>query len=89
MPELNRLGEFTGPEFDVWFLRLMIRHHRGTLTVAEAATRHAAHPQVRDTAAVMVAEQQREIGAMTASLTGLGAETCCPGDDVYPVNTCV
>ncbi|MBG0831340.1 DUF305 domain-containing protein [Planomonospora sp. ID67723] len=70
--EIDRLGEANDRDVEMWFLRLMIRHHEGGLTMATAAARHAEHPQVRALATLMIAEQRKEISVMAGLLAALG-----------------
>ncbi|MFC4061779.1 DUF305 domain-containing protein [Planomonospora corallina] len=70
--EIGRLGEGEGEEVEVWFLKLMIRHHEGGLVMAAEAARRAGHPQVRALALVMAAEQREEIAVMGGLLAALG-----------------
>jgi uncharacterized protein (DUF305 family) len=54
------------------WLRLMIRHHRGAVPMAEAAARQADSPQVAGLAERMSAGQQSEIDAMQDMLRARG-----------------
>jgi uncharacterized protein (DUF305 family) len=68
MPELAELGGLSGPDADIRFLRLMIRHHQGGIDMATAATTRVADPHVRDLAQLVIADQQQEIGTMAILL---------------------
>lgn len=74
MPELERLGTLSGEALQVRFCQLMLRHHQGGIEMAAAATDKATEPYVRAAAAVMAAEQQKEIGTLSALLADLGGE---------------
>jgi uncharacterized protein (DUF305 family) len=62
------------------FLRLMIRHHRGGVAMAEAAAEGTDQREVRVLAEAMVNAQQSEIQAMERMLIRLGGEPE-PDDD--------
>lgn len=68
MNQMERLRAARGPAFDRLFLRLMIRHHRGGVPMADAAVRSARLAAVRSLAGLMSYEQQQEIAAMQAQL---------------------
>jgi uncharacterized protein (DUF305 family) len=70
--ELAHLRELTGAEFDVEFLRLMIRHHQGGRDMAEYAAEHAGERAVRELADTMAQTQTAETGTMTDMLTARG-----------------
>jgi len=66
--QLTRLAQLHGASFDRLFLQLMIRHHRGGVSMAADARRHAGLKVVLEAAATMIVEQVEEIGAMQALL---------------------
>ncbi len=70
--ELAELRARSGTEFDVEFLRLMIRHHQGGLGMAEYAAEHAQETAVRGLAATIAQTQTAETGTMTDMLTARG-----------------
>lgn len=70
--ELAHLRELSGTEFDVEFLRLMIRHHQGGKEMAEHAAEHAGQKAVRDLARSMVDSQAAETALMADMLTERG-----------------
>ncbi len=72
--ELEALRRASGPEFDVMFLQLMLRHHQGGVPMARYAQEHAAVPQVRNLAGQMLASQTMESAFMTQLLAERGAE---------------
>ena len=49
--ELSGLRAATGPQLDVLFLQLMLRHHEGGAGMLSYAAEHAELPQVRNLAA--------------------------------------
>ncbi|GAA4828616.1 DUF305 domain-containing protein [Saccharopolyspora rosea] len=66
--ELSRLRALRGPEFDVYFLQLMLRHHEGGAPMADYGARHAAVPAVRELAANMLGAQRAEAEFMRRML---------------------
>ncbi|UOY01382.1 DUF305 domain-containing protein [Blastococcus sp. PRF04-17] len=70
--ELADLRELSGTEFDVEFLRLMIRHHQGGREMAEYAAQHAQEPAVRSLAGSMVRSQSAETNLMAGMLAERG-----------------
>lgn len=71
--EMAALRQARGPESDVLFLQLMLRHHQGGLPMMEYGAQHAAVPTVRALAQTMVDTQQSESDRMTQLLTAKGA----------------
>ncbi|NLU61528.1 DUF305 domain-containing protein [Rhodococcus sp. HNM0563] len=71
--DLTRLHETAGPEREVLFLQLMIRHHQGGIKMAAAALDTTAVPAVRARALSMVDEQQQELASMSLLLDARGA----------------
>ncbi|MER7077766.1 Uncharacterized conserved protein, DUF305 family [Saccharopolyspora kobensis] len=71
--DLDRLRSLDGPEFDVFFLQLMIRHHRGGAPMMQYAAQEADRPQVRNLAQQMLTAQTAEIDAMRRMLEERGA----------------
>jgi uncharacterized protein (DUF305 family) len=75
--ELRALGELRGSEFDRRFLALMIRHHRGAVTMVERLfQRHGAaqDESVFRIASDISADQTTEIARMQQMLTDLLTE---------------
>jgi len=70
--ELANLRALSGTDFDVEFLRLMMRHHQGGTEMAEYAAEHAANAAVRDLADSIVTSQAAETDLMTDMLTERG-----------------
>jgi uncharacterized protein (DUF305 family) len=71
--ELTGLWAKTGADFDVDFLRLMIRHHQGGVTMAGFAATHGGLTVVREAAATMRFQQTEDIAQMQALLGTYGA----------------
>jgi uncharacterized protein (DUF305 family) len=70
--ELAELRGLTGGEFDVQFLRLMIRHHQGGFEMAEYAAQHADVPAVATLARTIAETQSAETQTMVAMLAARG-----------------
>jgi uncharacterized protein (DUF305 family) len=70
--ELAELGTLDGTEFDVQFLRLMIRHHQGGKGMADDAAEHADVSAVRALAASISESQATETAILTTMLTERG-----------------
>ena len=58
--ELAALRAASGPQLDVLFLQLMLRHHEGGAAMLEYGAEHAAVPQVRNLASQMLSSQTAE-----------------------------
>jgi uncharacterized protein (DUF305 family) len=58
--ELTALRAASGPQLDVLFLQLMLRHHEGGAAMLQYGAEHAAVPQVRNLAAQMLSSQTSE-----------------------------
>ncbi|RVW03088.1 DUF305 domain-containing protein [Rhodococcus xishaensis] len=72
--EMTALGQASGPELDVMFLQLMLRHHQGGLPMGEYAEQYANAPVVRNLATKMVDMQTGEANLMTSMLAERNAE---------------
>jgi uncharacterized protein (DUF305 family) len=70
--ELAHLRELAGRNFDVEFLRLMIRHHQGGKDMAQYAAQHADLAAVRDLARSIVESQTAETTLMATMLADRG-----------------
>ncbi|MCW2699459.1 MAG: uncharacterized protein JWQ45_994 [Blastococcus sp.] len=70
--ELTSLRELSGTEFDVEFLRLMIRHHQGGKDMAGYAAEHADVAAVRDLARSILQSQTGETRTMARMLADRG-----------------
>lgn len=66
--ELSQLRGLRGPEFDIYFLQLMLRHHVGGLPMAEHASMHATLAPVSALATSMVTAQSSESDLITSML---------------------
>ncbi|MPY66179.1 DUF305 domain-containing protein [Deinococcus sp. SDU3-2] len=62
--ELNQLDTLPVPDAEAHFLRLMIRHHQGALTMVEPALGDGIRPEVRTLARQIQATQGGEIRLM-------------------------
>jgi uncharacterized protein (DUF305 family) len=72
--ELAKLRALTGRPLDVYFLQLMIRHHRGGFEMAQAAAARAEEPYVRDLATKIAQGQQAEVVTMEQMLRERGGQ---------------
>lgn len=70
--ELAQLRAASGTEFDVMFLRLMIRHHQGGLEMAQYGEAHASEAVVRGLARSIEQTQTAETTTMAAMLAARG-----------------
>ena len=70
--ELRALRAATGPQLDVLFLQLMLRHHQGGVPMLQYAADHAAEPEVRNLAARMLSSQASERQYMEQLLAARG-----------------
>jgi uncharacterized protein (DUF305 family) len=68
--QLDELRAATGQAFDSQFLRLMIAHHQGAVTMAQQAQVSAATFQVQEMADEVIAIQSDEINLMRGMLGG-------------------
>ncbi|WFE53079.1 DUF305 domain-containing protein [Micromonospora sp. WMMD1155] len=62
--EISQLRESTGGNLNIRFADLMVRHHRGGITMVDAILSAEPRPEVRDLATRMRAGQQAEITAL-------------------------
>ena len=58
--QLRALRQATGPQRDVLFLQLMLRHHQGGVSMLSYAAEHATVPEVRNLASQMLRTQTSE-----------------------------
>ena len=72
--ELAKLRSLTGKPLDVYFLQLMIRHHKGGLEMAQYGSAHASEPYVKALAEKIVTSQQNEGVTMEQMLRERGAQ---------------
>ncbi|MEV6273623.1 DUF305 domain-containing protein [Nocardia sp. NPDC051832] len=70
--ELAALRQAPAPDLDTMFLRLMLRHHQGGLSMIQYAATHAETTAVRTLAETMGATQQNEAQLITRMLTTRG-----------------
>lgn len=68
--QVTRLGTLTGDQLTATYLRMMIRHHEGTIVMTDAA-RNASTDSVRDLAKRMSFDQLEEIGQMAQALQAM------------------
>lgn len=68
--QLQQLRDAEGADFDKLWLRLMIAHHQGAITMAEEVRQAGSDVRVQEIADDVVAEQTDEIRHMQAWLNG-------------------
>jgi uncharacterized protein (DUF305 family) len=56
------MAELDGPRLEATFMSMMIPHHEGAVSMARLATERAVHPELKQLAEQIVADQTREIG---------------------------
>lgn len=71
--ELERLRQASGPDAEVLFLQLMIRHHEGGVLMARALVARSTRDEVVTMARSIDSGQMGEIGLMKAMLDERGA----------------
>ncbi|MGW2229137.1 DUF305 domain-containing protein [Streptomyces formicae] len=71
--ELARLGELKGKKAEVLYLRLMTRHHRGGVHMAQGCVERCGVDVERRLARGMVESQESEIALMASMLKARGA----------------
>jgi len=69
--QLKELEEARGVEFDKLFLKGMVEHHKGAITMAEEAEHKGENKEVKKLAAEIKRGQEREIEEMEKELVGL------------------
>ncbi|WP_432974181.1 DUF305 domain-containing protein [Dactylosporangium sp. CA-233914] len=62
--DMAKLKAATGNDFDKLFLQMMITHHQGAITMAQAELAHGTNPDAKALAGRIVQTQQAEIVAM-------------------------
>lgn len=71
--DVSRLSQLRERPAEVFWLQLMINHHRGGVAMARMALDMTSRPEVRRLAQVIVTNQEAEIEQMTQMLTARGA----------------
>ncbi|MFF1375601.1 DUF305 domain-containing protein [Streptomyces sp. NPDC058308] len=72
--ELKRLGKLSGKQAEVLYLRLMTRHHRGGVHMAQGCVERCEVSAERRLARGMVESQESEIALMATMLKDRGAK---------------
>jgi uncharacterized protein (DUF305 family) len=70
--QLRALRAASGPQLDVLFLQLMLRHHQGGVVMLQYGADHASVPEVRNLAAQMLSSQTSESEYIEQLLTARG-----------------
>ena len=71
--QIARLKTLTGVDAEIYFLQLMIAHHRGAVEMAEAVLDRSTNETVTRFASGVVASQESEIDLMESMLADRGA----------------
>jgi uncharacterized protein (DUF305 family) len=59
-------GSAGANEFDRQFIDMMVPHHQGAVEMARIAQQRGGHPEIKEMARAIIADQEREIGQMKA-----------------------
>ncbi|WP_195724682.1 DUF305 domain-containing protein [Herbaspirillum sp. CAH-3] len=62
---MEKLQSSQGDEFDAMFLDMMIKHHRGALTMAQDAIKKSRHPEIVAFSKKVISQQEEEISTMS------------------------
>ncbi len=68
MESIEELRQLSGREFEIGYVNRIIPHHEGALEMAEMVVDDAPHKEVRDAAARIIEDQEREIEMLTGFL---------------------
>ncbi len=68
MESIEELRQLSGAEFEIAYVNRIIPHHEGAVMMAEVVVDKAPHVEVRDAAAQIIKDQQREIEELTSFL---------------------
>ncbi|NNH75820.1 DUF305 domain-containing protein [Nocardia uniformis] len=74
LAELDALSAARGTDAETLFLQLMLRHHQGGVTMAEAADELLTSGAVKEAVRAMITEQNQEAGIITIVLAQRGAQ---------------
>ncbi|MEQ4723184.1 DUF305 domain-containing protein [Nonomuraea sp. B19D2] len=69
--DMQKLEKAQGAAFDKQFLKLMIVHHRGAITMARAERKRGENPQAKQLAEKIISDQQAEVEQMRKMLDRL------------------
>lgn len=76
--EVDGLSQLSGAAYDVRWLELMIEHHEGAVTLADAEVARGADAELRALARRIAEAQRDEIEKMTTLLGELCGDSCPP-----------
>lgn len=85
--QVNALVTLPVAEAETSFLKMMIRHHQGGVTMAQDALQRAQRPEVLQLASTIVTSQQSEIEYMQSLLAQRGAPVTAPALTPAPNST--
>ncbi|MCZ4102784.1 MULTISPECIES: DUF305 domain-containing protein [Streptomyces] len=64
MDDMDKLKKASGPEFDTMFLQMMVNHHEGAITMANAEKAKGQYAPTKELASAVVSAQTSEITQM-------------------------
>jgi uncharacterized protein (DUF305 family) len=67
-PDMDKLKPLSGTDFDIAFMKAMIKHHRAAIDMAKSAATNANHNEIKQAAANVISSQQKEIDDLTSWL---------------------
>jgi uncharacterized protein (DUF305 family) len=70
MDMMGMMNGLTGARLEATFMTMMIPHHEGAVTMARLAGERAVHPELKQLAEQIIADQSREIGQFNQWLGG-------------------
>lgn len=68
--DMQQLGQASGAPFDTMFLKMMISHHQGAVTMSQTEQNNGKNPDAKALAQRIIDAQQREITQMQNMLAG-------------------
>ncbi|GLY89654.1 DUF305 domain-containing protein [Actinoallomurus iriomotensis] len=72
--DMSKLQSLSGRPFDRMFLQMMIKHHQGAVSMAEAEKEQGAAPDAKALADSIISSQSTEIATMRRLLKRMGPE---------------
>lgn len=70
MDMMGLMAGLSGARLEATFMTMMIPHHEGAVTIARLAGERAVHPELKQLAEQIIADQSREIGQFNQWLGG-------------------
>ena len=66
--EMKQLGAASGKDFDTMWLKMMIKHHEGAITMAQTQLAQGTNPAAKELAQTIATDQAKEIATMKGLL---------------------